>query len=176
MSLKTKNKFTPFSQFLPYLFLLFVVFICSTHVIAGGVLQKGDAYFIYLPSETNFEEVIATVKDELIGNNWEVVSELDVGKIVEELDTVTDNRVISVCNLQYLDKAVKAEPFVSLIIPCRFTVFREFVDDENKGRIVVGFYDPIAEAKGLGLERNELIQKVTMELHEVLVRVSESYK
>ena len=140
---------------------------------ASVISQLGDAYVIYLPASANFDEVVADVKSEASGVNWQVVNELDVGNAVKEFGLQTENLVISVCNIQYLSKAIKADPMISLIIPCRFTVFRE----ANEGnRIVVGFYDPVAEATALNLKQVQAAEIATKDLKAVLERIAELHQ
>ena len=134
------------------------------------------AYVIYLPGDLNFEEVVNDVKNEAMGANWQVVNELNIGATVNELGNDIENRVISVCNIQYLAQAIEEDPFISLIIPCRFTVFREENKKTGKKRIVVGFYDPVAEAAGLKLKQAQAAAIATKELKGVLYRILELYQ
>ena len=152
-----------------FIFLFGFIYSCSSGN-AEGIQKLGDAYVVYLPKEANFDEVVADVKNEASGVNWQVVNELDVGKTVEEFGVEIENRVISVCNIQYLSKAIKADPMISLIIPCRFTVFRQAGEDSQ---IVVGFYDPLAEAAALNLKQVQAAEVATQDLKAVLVRIAE---
>ena len=70
-------------------------------------------------------------------------------------------------------QSVKWNTFISLIITCRFTVFRESTE---KGRIVVGFYDPVAEADGLNLKQAQAAQIAANELKAILYRIAENYQ
>lgn len=152
-------------------FSLLVIYACNSN--ADGIEQLGDAYVIYLPAETDFAEVVGDVKSEIAGVNWQVVSELNVGEAVKEFAIHTENTVISVCNIQYLSQAIKADPMISLIIPCRFTVFRETDEDS---RIVVGFYDPVAEASALDLKQVKAAEVATEDLKMVLQRIAELHQ
>jgi uncharacterized protein (DUF302 family) len=137
------------------------------------ITRHGDAYIIYLPSELEFDEVVRRLHSEIQGENWQVVSEMNIGEAVKDFGKHIDNRVISVCKTQYLAKAIEEDPFISLIIPCRFTVFRESTE---KGRIVVGFYDPVAEADGLNLKQAQAAQIAANELKAILYRIAENYQ
>lgn len=143
---------------------------------ATEITHRGDAYVVYLPANLKFQEVVDRVHSEVLGENWQVVHELDVGMTVQEYDKHTDNRIISVCKSQYLAQAIEEDPFVSLIIPCRFTVFREPASNGGSGQIVVGFYDPVAEAKGLELKQAHAAEKATEELKAILQRVAEAFE
>ena len=142
-------------------------------VSADDITRHGDAYVIYLPGELNFDEVVSRVHSEVLGENWQVVNEMNIGGAVKEFGIHIENRIISVCKTQYLAQAIEEDPFVSLIIPCRFTVFRESTE---KDRIVVGFYDPVAEANGLNLKQAHAAKIATQELKAVLHRVAKSYQ
>lgn len=156
-----------------FLFFFCILFILSCNSNAGGIERLGDAYVIYLPGSTDFNEVVADVKTEISGVNWQVVNEMNIGEAVKELGTEAENNVISVCNIQYLSQAIKADPMISLIIPCRFTVFRENSEDQ---RIVVGFYDPVAEAAALGLEQAQAAEVAANDLKTVLERIAEMHQ
>ncbi len=157
---------------------LYVIWLCLLFIYpiqgsAEDITHRGDAYIIYLPPELNFDEVVRRVHSEVLGENWQVVSEMNIGEAVKDFDIHIENRVISVCKTQYLAKAIEEDPFISLIIPCRFTVFRESTE---KSRIVVGFYDPVAEADGLNLKQAQAAEIATQELKAVLYRIAESYQ
>ena len=138
--------------------------------------RRGDAYVVSLSSDLDFEDVVAQVHSEVIGENWSVVHVQDIGASMAGYGKQLDNRVISVCKSQYLAQAIEEDPFVSLIIPCRFTVFREPTEDGSLGRIVVGFFDPSAEAKAIELKQAQAADVATNELKAILIRVAEAFK
>ena len=154
---------------------VFLLFFCPVNVIAEDIHHRGDAYVIYLPGDLNFDEIVKNVEIAVSGQNWKVVDDLDIGAAVKEFGIDTDNKVLSVCKLQYLAQSIEEDPFISLIIPCRFTIFRETTENNKAGRIVVGFYDPVAEAEGLELKQAQAAAKATEELKAVLQRVAEIY-
>ncbi len=143
---------------------------------AAEITHRGDAYVVYLPSNLKFQEVVDRVHSEVLGENWQVVHVQDIGATMQEYGKHTENQVISVCKSQYLAQAIEEDPFVSLIIPCRFTVFREPSSDNGHGQIIVGFYDPVAEAKGLELKQAQAAEKATEELMAILQRVAEAFE
>ena len=159
-----------------YIIVFCLLIIHPTQTFAEEIKRHGDAYVIYLSGDLNFNDVVASVESEILGENWQVVDDLDIGAAVKEFGRDTDNRVLSVCKLQYLAQSVEEDPFISLIIPCRFTIFRESASENKKGKIVVGFYDPVAEAEGLDLKQAQAAAKATEELKAVLHRVAEIYK
>tara|TARA_R110002096_G_scaffold322635_2_gene516681 strand:- start:209 stop:733 length:525 start_codon:yes stop_codon:yes gene_type:complete len=157
-------------------FILMLLFCFSFTVKADTEIIKklGDAYVIYLPGSAKLNDIVKHLESEISGENWQVVSEMDVGAVVDELGVVVENRVLSVCKIEYLARAIKDDPFISLIIPCRFTVFREQINDSDS-RIVVGFYDPVAEAQALDLKHAKAAEIASKELKEILLNVAEYY-
>ena len=165
-----------FSLSLPHVILLSLITVFPILCGAEEIERRGDAYVIYLSGELNFNEVVNSLEYEIEGENWQVVDHLDIGAVVKEFDKHTDNRVLSVCKTQYLARAIEEDPFISLIIPCRFTVFRESIENSKQGRIVVGFYDPVAEANGLKLKQAHAAGVATSELKAVLQRIADIYQ
>lgn len=161
---------------LPHVILLCLILVFPILGSADDIEHRGDAYVIYLSGELNFNDVVRSLEEEVVGENWQVVNHLDIGEAVKEFDIHTDNRVLSVCKTQYLARAIEDDPFISLIIPCRFTVFRESTEKSQPGRIVVGFYDPVAEANGLNLKQAQAAEIATKELKAILLRVVEIYQ
>jgi hypothetical protein len=157
--------------------------LLSNSTLADDIQRHGESYVIYLPATLQYSAVVDRVQTEILAQNWDVVNVQDVGLGLRKLGVWTDNTIIQACQSQYLKQAVRKDPFISLIIPCRFTVFREHVatgpggDYEAKpARIVVGFADPVSEAKAVGLTQIEEAEAATEELKEVLVRVADFYK
>ncbi len=141
-------------------------------VTAGDIQKHGDAFVIYLPGSLDYLEIVDRLKSEILAVNWEItdVQDIDVG--LRQYGVDTQNKVISACKSQLLAKAIKEDPYISLAVPCRFTVFR----DEAKDRIVVGFHDPAAEARALRVGKYGAAKQATDELKEVLTTLAEFYK
>ena len=147
---------------------LFAVLIglCTvTPVIAGDIEKQGDSYFIRLPAELEFEEIFGQLKNEIMGVNWEIVhvQNIDTG-LENTYGLKIENKVISVCQSQYLSQAISDDPMISLIVPCRFTVFR----DPGSKEIVIGFADPAAEARALNIQKAAAASVAANDLIKVL--------
>jgi len=140
---------------------------------AGEVERRGEALVIYLPGELDFAQVVDRLQTEIQAQNWEIMDVQDLGAGMREYELQIENKVLSVCQSQLLAQALKADPFISLVVPCRFTVFREGTGDQS--RIVVGFADPVAEARAMGIERYEAAQTATDDLRGALERLLEFY-
>ncbi len=156
--------------------MLFLCLVLAAQVQAEGIVKFGEAYVIYLPDDLDFDDVVRQLESEISGGNWQVVNQMDIGAAVLELGKNIESRVLSVCNIQYLAQAIEDDPFISLIIPCRFTVFRESIGADEHSRIVVGFYDPVAEANALNLKHAQATKIATKELKEILLKVADFYE
>ena len=159
-----------------HVILLFLILVFPILSSADDIERHGDAYVIYLSGELNINEVVSSLENEIVSENWQIVDLLDLGSAVKEFGIHTENKVVSVCKTQYLARAIEDDPFISLIIPCRFTVFRESIEKSQQSRIVVGFYDPVAEASGLNLKQAQSAEIATKELKAILHRVAEMYQ
>ncbi len=141
-------------------------------VTADDVQKHGDAFVVYLPANLDYLEIVDRLKSEILAANWEItdVQEVDIG--LRQYGIETQNKVISACKSQLLAQAIKEDPFISLAVPCRFTAFR----DHAGNRIVVGFHDPAAEAKALGISQYGAAEQATNELKSVLQTIADFYK
>ncbi len=167
------------SRFFFYVAVLTGLFFTNPFAIADDIKQQGDAYVIYLPENLDYLDVVDRLKSEIMAQNWEItdVQDIDIG--LRQYGKNTQNKVISVCRSQLLAKAITEDPFVSLIIPCRFTAFRETVKeggDKATGKIVLGFVDPAAEAKAINIKQYKAAQQATDELKAVLQTMVDFYK
>lgn len=148
------------------------IFLSATPVSASDIQKHGDALVIYLPGDLEYLEIVERLKSEILAANWEItdVQEIDVG--LRQYGVETKNKVISACKSQLLAQAIKEDPYISLAVPCRFTVFR----DEAMGKIVVGFHDPAAEARALKVGKYKAAEQATEELKGVLQVIADFYK
>ena len=147
-------------------FLAILIALCSaTPVVAGDIEKQGDSYFIRLPANLDYAEVLDQLKNEIMGANWEIVhvQDVDIG-LNKTYGLNIQNKVISVCQSQYLSQAITDDPMISLIVPCRFTEFR----DPGSNEIIIGFADPAAEAKAIGIKKAAAAEVAAKELKEVL--------
>ena len=147
------------------LLVILLTFCSAAPVIAGGVEKQGDSYFIRLAADLDYSEVVDQLKNEIMGANWEIVhvQNIDTG-LNKTYGLNIQNKVISVCQSQYLSQAIKDDPMISLIVPCRFTAFR----DPESNEIIIGFADPAAEAKAIGIKKAAAAEVAAKELIGVL--------
>ena len=152
---------------------------------AGDVRRAGGAYVIHLPASTNFQQVVDRLQYEILAQNWEVlkIQDIDTG-LNQNYGMDIQNKVVSACKSQYLAQAIKEDPNITLIVPCRFAVYRvgasgEGVsgrnDDCRGGKIVVGVADPVLEAESLGIQQREAAAMAGKELKQILQAVADAF-
>jgi uncharacterized protein (DUF302 family) len=151
---------------------------------AGDVHKRGGAYYIDLPATNDFDQVVKHLETEIENGNWEVlrVQNIDKGlKANYQMDI--QSKVVYACKSQYLSQAVKEDPNIVLIVPCRFAVYR--VDDSGRarggepgkaGKIVVGIADPVDDARHMGIKQVKAVKVAGKELREVLQALADFYK
>ena len=149
---------------------------------AEDVERKGDAYVIYLPGHLNYLEVLERLESEILAENWSIVDVQNIDIGLGQHGKLVESKTVSACKSQYLAQAIEEDPYVTLVIPCRFAIFREPVRSEERnyeespGRLVIGLMDPAAEAERLGLKKYEAAKQASEELKAVLQRIADFYK
>ena len=140
-------------------------------VTAAEVEKRGEAFVVYLPGYLDYFEVFNRLQSEIHAANWEITNVQNIDTGMTQYGLNIKNKVISACKSQLLAKAIQEDPFISLAVPCRFTVFT----DAPNNRIVIGFADPVAEAKALGIQNYQAAGQATEELKGVLKTMAEFY-
>ena len=138
----------------------------------GWVNKLHLAAFPYLPATVDFAQVMNRLQTEIESKNWEVLKVQDIDKgLKDNYHIDIQNKVVYACKSQYLAQAIKEDPNITLIVPCRFAVYR--VDASGKamggkpskaGKIVVGISDPADEASHLGIKQMEAAKVASKEL------------
>jgi uncharacterized protein (DUF302 family) len=169
------------SLFILQAWLLGLSVVLAAPASAGDVQKQGGAYYIRLPASVDFAQVVNRLQTEIQAKNWEVLKVQDVGKgLKANYHMDIQNKVIYACKSQYLAQAIKEDPNITLIVPCRFAVYR--VDASGKavggkpgtaGNIIVGIADPAEEATHLGIKQMEAAKVASKELQEVLQAVAD---
>ncbi len=173
-------------------YLLFILKTCllglslalAAPASAGDVHKHGGAYYIFLPATVDFVQVVKHLQTEIENMNWEVLREQNIDKgLKDNYQIDIQNKVVYACKSQYLAQAIKEDPNITLIVPCRFAVYR--VDASGKavggppgkaGKIVVGISDPVDEARHLGIKQMKAVKVASKELQEVLQALADFYK
>jgi uncharacterized protein (DUF302 family) len=161
-----------------------VSLVLAAPALAGDVQKQGGAYYIHLPATVDFAQVVNRLQTEIQAKNWEVLKVQDVDKgLKDNYQMDIQNKVVYACKSQYLAQAIKEDPNITLIVPCRFAVYR--VDALGKavggkagkgGEIVVGISDPADEAGHLGIKQMQAAKAASKELQEVLQALADFFK
>ena len=164
--------------------LLGVFLIFTTSAIAGDIDKRGGVYYVYLPANNDFVQVVKTLETEIENENWEVLRVQDIDKGLQanyQMDV--HSKVVYACKSQYLAQAIKEDPNITLLVPCRFAVYR--VDASGKavggttdksGKIIVGISDPVDEARHLGIRQIKAARMASKELREILTELAAYYR
>jgi uncharacterized protein (DUF302 family) len=173
------------NRILSFVFLPFLLAM-SFWATAGDVQRVGGAYLIHLPATVNFKQVVDRLEHEVLAHNWEVLKIQDIDKgLKQNYGMDIQNKVVYACKSQYLAQAIKEDPNITLIVPCRFAVYRvgptgEAVggkmDECRGGKVVVGVADPVQEAKALGIQQRDAAALAGKELQDILQAVADAFK
>jgi uncharacterized protein (DUF302 family) len=176
---------TNLNHFLRFVFLPLML-ATSLWARAGDVQSVGGAYVIHLPAASNFGEVVYQLQHEILVHNWEVLKTQDIDDgLRRNYGLDIQSKVVYACKSQYLAQAIKEDPNITLIVPCRFAVYRvgptgEAVsgkqDDCRGGKVVVGVADPVQEAESLGIKQREAAAIAGKELQDILQAVADAFK
>jgi uncharacterized protein (DUF302 family) len=161
--------------------LLALSVVLAAPASAGDVQKQGGAFYIRLPATVDFAQVVTRLQTEIQAKNWEVLKVQDVDKgLKANYHMNIQNKVVYACKSQYLAQAIKEDPNITLIVPCRFAVYR--VDGSGRavggkpsktGNIIVGIADPADEASHLGIKQMQAAKAASKELQEVLQAVAD---
>lgn len=153
---------------------------------AGDIQQAGGAYVVHLPATVNFKQVVDRLEHEVLAHNWEVLKIQDVDEgLKQHYGMDIQNKIVYACKSQYLAQAIKEDPNITLIVPCRFAVYRVGPtgeaasgkqDDCRGGKVVVGVADPVHEAESLGIQQREAAATAGKELQDILQAVADAFK
>ena len=113
----------------------------------------------------DFDEVVGRVTEELKGEGFGVLTEINVAATLKAKLGVEKRpyKILGACNPKLANQAIDAEPDIGLLLPCNVVV-RQDEDGSN----VVGFMDPAAvlglvgrdELKSLGAEVRAKLERV----------------
>jgi uncharacterized protein (DUF302 family) len=123
------------------------------------ISEFGITTTINLPYEAAVEKVRGALLEEGFG----VLTEIDVKKTIKEKLGIDVEKyvILGACNPPLAHRALSADPFVGLLLPCNVIVF------EKDGASVVSAIDPIAM---MADSPNEALQSVAREVRPRLER------
>ena len=116
----------------------------------------------------DFDEVIGRVTEELKGEGFGVLTEIDVAATLKAKLGVDKRpyKILGACNPKLANQAIDAEPDIGLLLPCNVVV-RQDEDGSN----IVGFMDPAAV---LGLVGRDELATLGAEVRGKLERVRDA--
>ena len=118
--------------------------------------------------DTDFENTIFKVTEELQKEGFGVLTEIDVqATMKKKLDKdMGPYRILGACNPQLAHNAISNEPSIGLLLPCNV-----LVREDESGKIHVEFMDPGAV---LNLVDNPNVETLASEVKSRLMRVMDA--
>ncbi len=112
----------------------------------------------------SYEETVQKVRDALQEEGFGVLTEIDVRRTLKEKLGIEGHKyvILGACNPPLAHRALSADPFVGLLLPCNVIVF------EKDGASVVSAIDPI---RMLADSPDEELLSVAREVRPMLERV-----
>ncbi len=125
-----------------------------------------DYHFTKILKGTEFESAIQNVKEELQKEGFGVLTEIDVAETLKKKIDVDFRkyRILGACNPQFAHKALSAEPYIGVFLPCNVVV------QEINGIVEVSAVDPVASMSSVN---NNTLAGIAVEVREKLKAVIE---
>ena len=122
------------------------------------------SYYFDKKTKGNFEDVVEKVKEELKKENFGILSDLDVRKILKEKLGVKfrNYRILGACNPTFSYEAFKAEDNIGTMLPCNVIV------QEKDSVIEIAAIGPVAQMMAI---ENPKIKEIAQKIQEKLKRV-----
>lgn len=122
-------------------------------------------YFTNKTIEGSFDQAIEKVTNALKEEGFGILTEIDVkDTLKKKLDVNFRNyRILGACNPPYAHKALTAEPYIGLMLPCNVVV-----QETDDGKIDVSAVDPKASMAAV---ENSDLDSVAEEIKTKLKRV-----
>jgi len=113
----------------------------------------------------NFDQVVEKVTDALKEEGFGVLSDIDVQQTLKKKLDVNFRkyRILGACNPPNAHKALTAEPYIGLMLPCNVVV-----QETEGGKVDVSAVDPVASMASV---ENSQLKGVATNIKEKLERV-----
>ena len=123
------------------------------------------SYYFSKTLDTNFDDAILKVMEELEKEGFGILTEIDVTATLKKKLNVNFHkyRILGACNPPFAYRALQAEPKIGTMLPCNVIV--QELDD---GRIEVSAVDPLASMQAI---QNKELQPIAEEIQLKLKKV-----
>ncbi len=123
------------------------------------------SYYTNKTLEGNFDQVVEKVTDALKEEGFGVLSDIDVQQTLKKKLDVNFRkyRILGACNPPNAHKALTAEPYIGLMLPCNVVV-----QETEGGKVDVSAVDPVASMTSV---ENSQLKGVATNIKEKLERV-----
>lgn len=123
-------------------------------------------YYFNKTIETDFDQAILVVTEELKKEGFGVLTEIDVkSTLKKKLDVdFRKYRILGACNPPYAYQALQEEPHIGAMLPCNV-----IVQELEDGRIDVAAIDPLSSMQAIQNEKLQVIaEKIQLKLKKVI--------
>lgn len=126
------------------------------------------SYYFSKTIDTNFDNAITRVTEELKKEGFGILTEIDVKETFKKkLDVdFRKYRILGACNPNFAFEAIKAEDKIGTMLPCNVVV-----QEREDGKIEVTAVDPVASMMAI---KNDALGSVAGSVRDKLSRVIEN--
>lgn len=123
------------------------------------------SYYFSKTIDTNFDDAVTRVTEELKKEGFGVLTEIDVKETFKKkLDVdFRKYRILGACNPNFAFEAIKAEDKIGTMLPCNV-----IVQERENGNVEVTAVDPVASMMAI---KNDALGSVAGSVREKLSRV-----
>jgi uncharacterized protein (DUF302 family) len=123
------------------------------------------SYYTHKTLEGSFDQILEKVTGALKQEGFGVLSDIDVKETLKKkLDVNFRNyRILGACNPPNAYKALSAEPYIGLMLPCNVVV-----QETEEGKIDVSAVNPVASMTAVN---NKDLEQVATHIKEKLEKV-----
>ena len=126
-------------------------------------------YFYAKEIDSNFEDAIIRVTEELKKEGFGVLTEIDVrATLKKKLDAdFRKYRILGACNPPLAHRALQAEAHIGLMLPCNVVV-----QETETGKTLVSAIDPVASMQAVENESlGQVAEQVKTKLQKVIANI-----
>lgn len=124
------------------------------------------SYYFTKTINSNFDDAIQKVTEELKKEGFGILTEIDVkATLRKKLDVDFKNyKILGACNPPFAYKALQAEDKIGTMLPCNVTVI-----EQGDGKVEIAAVDPVASMQAIeNLGLAEVADKIRSKLKKVI--------